>query len=566
MKDLFFFVKLFKPYSGWLISGTVLALLTSLASISLLTLSGWFITSSAIAGLLAPDGVAVAFNFMQPAAEIRALAIIRTFGRYAERVVTHEATFRVLAEIRSWFFLKLIPLSPGQLAAHRSADLLNGITQDIDVLDALYLRLCSPFLVAFIASIAVIFFVALYSLQISILLGLMLGLAILVIPCLIFLVGKKGSKAIVEQAGKFKIEQIELLDGIADLTIFNAYQRYKRRVTHVSEIMIETGRKNNQLSAVSSFVSGFLAQATLLVSIVFAALLFQQGVLTGAVLVMISFCVWAVFELVSPLSSSIQLLAKTQTAARKIRNITEQKPLINNPIVSKSKFKTAEIKINGLSFRYPGCSEWALKNINLTIPEGSKIAITGKSGAGKSTLLKLMLRYFDPQQGSVKYSGVEYTHIKVDHIMAQFSVLSQQTQLFSASIKENLLIAKPNASMNEISQAIRMAGLSKFIGQLPNGINTWVGKNGEQVSTGEARRIALARVYLKNSPILLLDEPTEGLDKRTEEEVLNALEIIAKNKTLIMVTHKTAALRLVDQVYNMESLNCLRSRAEASKR
>ena len=148
MKDLLFFLPLFKPYKLWLVGGVFLALLTSLASISLLTLAGWFITSSAIAGILAPDGVAIAFNFMQPAAEIRALAIIRTFGRYAERVVTHEATFRVMADCRCWFFSKLIPLVPGGLGMRRSADLLNGITQDIDALDALYLRLCSPLLIA----------------------------------------------------------------------------------------------------------------------------------------------------------------------------------------------------------------------------------------------------------------------------------------------------------------------------------------------------------------------------------------------------------------------------------
>lgn len=167
MSDLLFFIRLFKPYKLWLVTGVFLAFITSIASISLLTLSGWFITASAIAGILAPDGVAITFNFMQPAAEIRALAIIRTFGRYAERVVTHEATFRVLAEIRCWFFANLIPLRPGSLAIKRSADVLAGITQDIDALDALYLRLCSPLLIAMVGGGAVVIFIAGYSVQIS---------------------------------------------------------------------------------------------------------------------------------------------------------------------------------------------------------------------------------------------------------------------------------------------------------------------------------------------------------------------------------------------------------------
>lgn len=558
MKDLLFFLRLYKPYWVWLLAGLVFALLTSLASITLLTISGWFITSSAIAGLLAPDGVAITFNFMQPAAEIRALAIIRTFGRYADRLVSHEATFRVLAEIRCWFFAKLIPLSPGQLASHRSADLLNGITQDIDALDALYLRLCSPLLIALLGGGAVVVFIAYYSVQISILVSFMLIICIVLIPCLFFILGKHGAQAIVENTAIFKIKQIELLEGIADLAIFNAYTRYKKQITKVSERLIETGRKNNQLSALSAAILNFIAQITLLMTIVIAALLFQQNEITGAVLVMISFCVWAVFELVTPLSPALQMLAKTQTAAKRIRRIAEQVPAIKKIAYAEGSLKVGEITISRLSFRYSNKSDWVLKNINLTIPQGSKIAIVGDSGAGKSTLLQLILRFFDPQQGSIEYGGMDYKQLDSDQLLTQFSVLSQQTQLFSTTIKDNLLIARPSASDKEILQAINMAGLTQTISRLPKGIKTWIGKNGSKLSTGEARRIALARVYLKNAPILLLDEPTEGLDQKTEDDVLNALEQMANQKTLIMVTHKQAVLRLVDKVYTMQELNSLR--------
>ncbi len=555
MKDLWFFLRLFKPYWLWLVTGLFLALLTTLASISLLTLSGWFITSAAVAGLLAPDGVAVTFNFMQPAAEIRALAIIRTFGRYAERVVTHEATFRVLAEIRCWFFAKLIPLSPGQLSSHRSADLLNGITQDIDTLDALYLRLCSPLLIALVGGGMVVVFISYFSVSISFFVSIILLVSIVLIPLIFYRLGRHGAEKIVEDNADFKIKQIELLEGIAELTLFNAYTRYKNKLISVSEKLIETGRQNNQLSALSAAIISFIAQLTLLLTIVFAARLFQQDMITGAELVMISFCVWAVFELVTPLAPALQMLAKTRTAAKRIRRIAEQPPAILKIIHTEENLNAGDIKISQLSFRYSSQSEWVLNNISLSIPQGSKIAIVGDSGAGKSTLLQLILRFFDPQQGRIEYAGSNYKQLDSHQLMAQFSVLSQQTQLFSTTIKNNLLIAKPSASDKEIVQAIKMAGLEQYIRQLPGGIKTWIGKNGSKVSTGEARRIALARVYLKNAPVLLLDEPTEGLDLETENEVLTALEKIAEQKTLIMVTHKQAALRLVDKVYTMQSLN-----------
>ncbi|MDP1971303.1 MAG: hypothetical protein Q8K42_10275, partial [Methylobacter sp.] len=163
MKDLWFFLKLFKPHGAWLAGGISLSLLTALASIALLTLSGWFVSASAIAGLIAIDGNTLVFNFMLPAAQIRALAISRTLGRYGERVVTHEATFRVLAGIRSWFFQQLIPLVPGRLSALRSGDLLSRMTADIDALDALYLRLLAPAVVAAIGITAVTVFLAFYA-------------------------------------------------------------------------------------------------------------------------------------------------------------------------------------------------------------------------------------------------------------------------------------------------------------------------------------------------------------------------------------------------------------------
>ena len=551
MKDLLFFLPLFKPYKRWLVGGVFLALLTSLASISLLTLAGWFITSSAIAGMLAPDGVAIAFNFMQPAAEIRALAIIRTFGRYAERIVTHEATFRVMADCRCWFFAKLTPLVPGGLAMRRSADLLTGMTQDIDALDALYLRLCSPLLIAMMGGGAVVIFIANYSLQISLLVFVMLLITAVLIPWIFNRIGRQGAAKVVEQTAQFKVGQIEILQGITELCAFNAYTRYKNQAITVSEQMLKTETENNRLSALSSALTLFLSQIAVLMSIVMGSILFQQGDISGAVLAMLSFCVLAVFELVMPLAPATQLLAKTQKAANRIRRIVDLKPIIIEPRQPQSIPDNFDLKINNLGFRYSEQSDWILKQIDLNIPQGSKIAIVGKSGAGKTTLLQLLMRFYDPQQGCIEYAGIDYKQFTSDQLMTQFAVLSQRSQLFSATVKENLLIAKPAASELEIKQAINLAGLNKFIKRLPEGINTWVGENGAKVSAGEGRRIALARVYLKDAPVLLLDEPTEGLDRETENEVLNTLEQIAKDKTLILVTHRKAGLKLVDKIYEI---------------
>ena len=572
--------------------GLVLSLLTALASIALLTLSGWFISASAIAGLIAIDGNALAFNFMLPAAQIRALAITRTLGRYGERLVTHEATFRVLAGIRSWFFQQLIPLVPGRLSALRSGDLLSRMTADIDALDALYLRLLAPAVVAVIGITAVTVFLAFYSPVISLATGLMLIIASVGVPWLFNRLGRGGAEEIVVLAANFRIRQVDMMQGLADLIANQAYGRFSNLLEQFSDLMINTQRRNNRLSAISSALTLLLSQITLLTALILAALSFKDGLLSGSDLALVVFCVIAAFELVIPLPQAMQMLAKTQKAARRIRQVTEMQPTITptkgtdcgfspplpsgclhgcrlveqcrsycregrgegiqrptQPLTSPDSY---DLQINNVSFRYPDQQSWVLKNISLNIPQGSKIAIIGPSGSGKTTLLHLLMRYYDPDQGSVLLAKQDLKHLDTDELMTCFGVLSQRSQLFAASIKENLLIAKPDASAKELYNAVKAAGLEKFISYLPEGLDTWVGESGVKVSGGEGRRIALARLYLKNAPVLILDEPTEGLDSDTEQDVFKALADFARDKTVIMVTHREAGLGLVDVVYGME--------------
>jgi ATP-binding cassette, subfamily C, bacterial CydC len=574
MKDCWFFLKLFKPHSAWLAGGIFLSLLTALASIALLTLSGWFISSSAIAGLVAIDGNALAFNFMLPAAQIRALAITRTVGRYGERLVTHEATFRVLAGIRIWFFQQLIPLVPGRLSTMRSGDLLSRMTADIDALDALYLRLLAPAMVATIGVTAVTVFLGFYSPVISLATGLMLIISSIWVPWVFNRLGRAGAEEIVVLAANFRIRQVDMMQGLADLIANQAYGRFSGFLEQFSDLMINTQRQNNRLLAISSAFILLLSQITLLIALVLAAISFNDGLLSGSDLALVVFCVIAAFELVMPLPQAMQMLAKTQKAARRIRQVTEMPPTIKLDTAMDCGFcpplpsgegwgeggqrptqalpDSYDLQLNDVSFRYPDQQDWVLKNISLTIPQGSKIAIVGANGSGKTTLLQILMRYYDPEQGRVLLAGQNFKQLDADELMTCFGVLSQRSQLFAASIKENLLIAKPDASATELAAAIQAAGLENFIGYLPEGLDTWTGESGVKVSGGEARRIALARLYLKNAPVLILDEPTEGLDSDTERDIFNALANFAKDKTVVMVTHREAGLGLVDVVYGME--------------
>ncbi|MGZ5600259.1 MAG: thiol reductant ABC exporter subunit CydC [Methylobacter sp.] len=552
MKDLWFFLKLFKPHGAWLAGGIVLSLLTALASIALLTLSGWFISASAIAGLVVLDGNTLAFNFMLPAAQIRALAITRTAGRYGERVMTHEATFRVLAGIRSWFFQQLIPLVPGSLSAMRSGDLLSRMTADIDALDALYLRLVAPAVVAAVGVTAVTVFLAYYAPAISLTTGLMLMIASIWVPWLFNRLGHAGAEEIVVLAANFRIRQVDMIQGLADLVANQAYGRFSTFLGQFSDLMIDIQRRNNRLSAIASALTLLLSQLTLLMALVLAAIAVKDGLLSGPDSAVVVFCVIAAFELVTPLPQAMQMLGKTQKSARRIRQVAEMPPTITPPVKPLALPERYDLQLNDVSFRYSDQQGKVLNNISLTIPQGGKVAIVGPSGSGKTTLLQLLMRYYDPEQGSILLAGQAISQFDADELMTCFGVLSQRSQLFAATIKENLLIAKPDATATELNAAIKAAGLEIFIGYLPEGLETWVGESGVKVSGGEARRIALARLYLKNAPVLILDEPTEGLDSETERDVFTSLADFAKDKTVIMVTHREAGLGLVDSVYGME--------------
>ncbi len=352
MKELWFFLSLFKAHKPWLSGGFLLSLITAFAGLSLLMLSGWFITSAAIAGVTITDASAMSFNFMLPAAQIRALAITRTVGRYGERLVTHEATFRALASIRAWFFQQVIPLAPGRLAMLRSGDLLTHMTADIDALDALYVRLLLPALVAALGLMSVTVFLAQYSALISFTTACLLVLAAVAVPWMFNRLGRMGAEDSVVLATNFRIRQIDLLQGMADLILSQAITRFNDVLQQCSTRLLNTQRRNNRLTAIASALTLMLANLSLLLALALATLLLCDGLLSGPEVVLMVFCVIAAFELVMPLSPAMQMLGKTQKAARRILQVTEMAPTVMPPSVALDLPSTFDLQLDKVSFRY----------------------------------------------------------------------------------------------------------------------------------------------------------------------------------------------------------------------
>ncbi|MGR9053330.1 MAG: amino acid ABC transporter ATP-binding/permease protein, partial [Gammaproteobacteria bacterium] len=368
MHDLIFFLKLFAPHRVRLTGGICLSLAASLAGIGLLALSGWFITASALAGLWSADGAALTFNFLVPAAQIRALAIIRTLARYAERLVTHEATFRALSEIRLWFFRKLIPLTPGRLSLLRSGDLLSRLTADIDALDGLYLRLLLPTLVAFVGGFTIILLLYRYSPPIAGITLIALTAASIVIPWYFERLGRSGAERTVVLASEYRSAVIELLQGMADLLAYRAFERYRSQTLAISDRLIEVQRSNNGLAALSSALTLLLSQTAVLAVLLLGNTALEQKRLSGADLAMIVFCVLAAFELTAPLPKAFQMLGRLNKAAGRIRSVAELPPTIAEPEQSLPLPKHFDLTVERVSFRYPDRNDRVLNDIDLAIP------------------------------------------------------------------------------------------------------------------------------------------------------------------------------------------------------
>jgi len=543
-------LKLFAPYWKWMALGILLSLFTLLSNVTLLALSGWFITAMAIAGVAGVD-----MDYFSPAAGIRGLAIIRTSSRYGERVVTHEATFRLLAQLKHWFYEHLEPLAPATLQNFRSGDLLSRIRADIDTLENAYLRILSPLIIGLFGTVVLVVFVMQYAISIAIVLLIALLLAGLIVPLLINRCSKRPGERMVDTATELRTTVIDSVQGMGELLIYAADQQQASKLTNLSERLLTDQDSMAKYAGISQAASGFFANIAMWIILIIAIPMVAAHTLEPASLTMLALFVIASFEAILPLPTAFQMLPETLKAARRIFYITDTQPAVTDPQAPSPIPEHFDLQFDHVSFHYPGNSNKSvLQDINLTIPQGKKIAIIGSSGSGKSSLINLLVRFWEPQAGTITLGGHAINRYKGDDLRRYFSVVSQHSQLFNSTIRGNLLLANPEASDAELEQACHIAHIHDFIISQPEAYQTWVGEAGLKLSGGQIKRLCIARALLKDAPILILDEPAEGLDVRTEKAVLDAVIQYADihGKTLLLITHKKAGLALMDERVRLE--------------
>ena len=544
MRALLPFLRLFKFAKLPLFLGLVLMITGLASSIGLLTTSGWFLAATAIAGL------GTLFNFFYPSASVRGLAIGRTLFRYFEKLVTHDATFRILAKLRVQVFEKIIPLSPGVLNRYRNSDLLNRLVSDVDTLDSLYLRLIAPFITAIFVILAMCIGLSFVNAPLALGLGVSLLLLVFVIPTVFYQLGKKFGDKLVYSRALYRTQFLEFIQAQAELLLFNAEDKLKDNMAKTEANWQADQQKEANLSGFSTALSLFLNGLIIAAMLWFSSQAeFGNDEYRMAFIALFTFAALASFEILMPLGSAFLHIGQVIASAERVTDIIEKQPLVTfNGKAEFDQNATTLIETKDLSFTYPERQNRALENLNLTIQKGQKVAILGKTGSGKSTLLQLLVRNYDANQGELFLAGKPIADYSEDTLRSQFCFLTQRVHVFSDTLRQNLKFASAiNIADEKMIEVLNQVGLGKLLEQ-EQGLDIWLGDGGRPLSGGEQRRLGLARILLNDAPILLLDEPTEGLDRETERQILRLILAHAENKTLIMVTHRLTAIEQFDEL------------------
>ncbi|GAA0780024.1 MULTISPECIES: heme ABC transporter ATP-binding protein/permease CydC [Pseudomonadati] len=554
MKVLLPFLKLFRRQWLMMVTGLLLSFITLLAGVGLLSLSGWFLSATAVAGLTVLT--AQSFNFFTPAGGVRFLSIARTASRYGERLATHEATFKLLTDLRVWAWQKLLPLSAANLQGLRKGDLLNRLVADIDTLDHLYLRLLIPMSASLLMIAALYVFIAWFDPSLALTLCGFLLVVLLVLPAVFYRLGKVPGQTLIETKQRFRVQLLDVIQGQAELSLFAANQDYLARIYQQQHRFFSSQLTMAKITGLSQAILILTNGFAVLLMLYVAAKGVGEAVPPGPLFAMVVFATMACLEMMMPVAGAFQHLSSTVLAAERVSGLTEQAPAVQFATEQHVIAQTGALDICNLHFSYQE-NQPILQGINLKLAAGDKVAILGKTGCGKSSLLNMITREWQSNAGSILLDGQSITNYTEANLRAAMSVVSQRVHLFSGTLRDNLVLALPyianekrSAHDDKLKQVLSQVGLGHLLmGDKP--LNMWMGEGGRQLSGGEQRRIGVARALLRDAPLLLLDEPTEGLDKHTEREILATLFAFAEHKTVLMISHRTTALNQMDGCYQL---------------
>ncbi len=562
----------FAPFKMRIALSVLLGFLTVGASIGLMATSGYLIASAAL------HPVTILLLWV-PIVGVRFFGISRAVFRYLERYVSHDLTFRILSRLRVWLYQRIEPTAPASLQDSRGGDVLSTLTSDVDTLQNFYLRVVAPPAIAVLTLLLVYAIVSHWSPEIA---GMLIALFLLAgvgVPLFTLQLSKQDSAGTVQSRAKIYTRITESVHGMTELIAFGQTEAVVRELQTEQDRLSSQQLRLSHVSGLATGLSLFLQSFAAWVVLLFAIPLVTTHHLTGVSLTALVLTALASFEAVSSLTTVFQSFGQSMEAAKRVFHLAAKEPGIqepaNNPVpLTPNRLPTSfDLAFENVQFRYPvrevreqhrsgnrayepalGWTDCdaasALTDLSFELPHGKHIAIVGPSGSGKSTLLQLLVRFWE-YEGSIQLGGRELRDYRSQTVRNAIAVVPQQPYLFHTSIAENLRIAKPDASPEELMRALEAAELKDWIVRLPEGLNTLVGEQGTTLSGGERQRVAIARAFLQSAPIWVLDEAMSGLDAVTEENVLSTVLRSCTHRSLIFITHRLVGLHRMDEILVM---------------
>ena len=535
MKDLARILGLWRGRAVWLVAGLLISLIALGAGVGLMTLSGRMI------------GVAVATGVIVAPLALRVFGTVRVIGRYLERVVTHEATFRALADLRVWFFRGLSRSAAGGLGFRQAGDVLARLVGDVEALDGLYLRILVPLIGALLLLPALVVLVAgMEGVAPAVAIGVLFALAAFVLPSFAARATAAAGGRLAEASGGMRIAALDALTGLREVRAFAAEGRMLAAVQAKEAALLSAQHDVARRTALAGAGALLCAQAAVLVALLAAGTASAAAV--GAV-----FLVVAGFEVAGGLPRAGALAGHAAAAARRVLEAAEAPAAVPDPADPAAMPGGTTLRFEGVHFRWQPDHPAVFDGLTLEVPPGARVALLGPSGAGKSTLAALALKLAAPQQGRVMLGGVDLARLPADAVRARIGWLGQATHLFDDTIRHNLLLARPDADDAALWAALEAARIAEAVRALPDGLDAWLGEGGARFSGGQGRRLALARALLSPAPILILDEPCAGLDSETERAFLSTLNEATEGRTVILIAHRLTGVERLDRIWRLSA-------------
>jgi ATP-binding cassette subfamily C protein CydC len=534
VSDLLCILALWRPRAAWLLFGGAISLAALAAGVGLMTVSGAVLAAAVSSGAVVAASV------------LRGLGTARVVLRYLERLVTHAATFRALADLRVWFFRRLAHGGAGGLGFRQAGDLLSRLVGDIEALDGLYLRILLPLAGAVFLLPVLGVVVGRYSVGLAAALVLLFAFAAFVLPWRAARAAADAGTTLAEAAGAVRIIALDALTGLREVRAFGAEGRMLATMQAREAALLaaqHTLAKRTALATVGAFLCG---QAAIL-----AVLLAAGANPTAAVAT--AFLVLAAFEAVGGLPRAGALAGHAAAAAHRVLEAADTPVPVPDPAAPKPVPTGFTLRFEGVHYRWRPDLPAVFHGLTLEVPQGARVALLGPSGAGKSTLAALALKVAAPGQGRILLGGVDIADLTAGELRARIGWLSQATHLFDDTIRANLLLARPEADDAALWAVLDSAQIGEVVRALPDGLDTWVGEGGARFSGGQGRRLALARALLSPAPILILDEPCSGLDATIERAFLGTLNEVASGRTIIMITHRLIGIERLDRVWRLSN-------------